>query len=267
MGLLCGGAGAVNSVTGPGIRPAESDDLARLVELNNAAVPAVNHLTLDEMAWFLQVAHLCLVAEVPEDGPGSGFPCRSGRSRVFLRQSQLEYFCDRYDRFLYVDRVLLFPVAWGRGLGQGFYRAFIASAVGHTHLCAEVNTVPRNKRPSGLSSTFGFKAIGERSDGGPGRPSGCLPWRFEETVSRGPRWCRQADFPGPAGPARLVGVAPPSHLAAGAHQANPGGPARRGLRGPRTGAEGRCVADGRETARPCLAPGTETMAVVPCAAP
>ena len=73
MGLLCGGAGAVNSVTGPGIRPAESDDLARLVELNNAAVPAVNYLTLDEMARFLRVAHRFLVAEVPEDGTVTAF--------------------------------------------------------------------------------------------------------------------------------------------------------------------------------------------------
>ena len=46
------------------IRPATSDDLGRMLELNNAAVPAVNELTLDEMAWFFAVARCCLVAEV-----------------------------------------------------------------------------------------------------------------------------------------------------------------------------------------------------------
>jgi predicted GNAT superfamily acetyltransferase len=169
MGLLCSAAGTVNSVTGPGIRPAESDDLARLVELNNAAVPAVNHLTLDEMAWFLQVAHLVLVAEVPKDGTVAAFLVGLDGPECSYGSLNYEYFCDRYDRFLYVDRVVVDPVAWGRGLGQGFYRAFVASAAGHTHLCAEVNTVPRNERSLDFHQRFGFKAIGERSDGGTGK--------------------------------------------------------------------------------------------------
>ncbi len=169
MDLLCGAAGTVNSVTSPGIRPAESDDLVRLVELNNAAVPAVNHLTLDEMAWFLQVAHLVMVAEVPEDGTVAAFLVGLDGPECSYDSLNYEYFCDRYDRFLYVDRVVVDPVAWGRGLGQGFYRAFVASAAGHTHLCAEVNTVPRNERSLDFHQWFGFKAIGERSDGATGK--------------------------------------------------------------------------------------------------
>ena len=38
------------------IRPATSDDLGRMLELNNAAVPAVNELTLDEMESLWQEA-------------------------------------------------------------------------------------------------------------------------------------------------------------------------------------------------------------------
>ena len=169
MDLLCDVAGTVNSVTGPGIRPATSDDLVRLVELNNAAVPAVNYLTLDEMARFLRVAHRCLVAEVPEDGTVTAFLVGLDGPECSYDSLNYEYFCDRYDRFLYVDRIVVDPVAWGRGLAQGFYRTFVTSAVGHTHLCAEVNTVPRNERSLDFHQRFGFKAIGERSDEGTGK--------------------------------------------------------------------------------------------------
>ncbi|HAZ35400.1 MAG TPA: hypothetical protein DCY69_01565, partial [Acidimicrobiaceae bacterium] len=54
---------AVTSATADGFRRATPDDLDRLLELNNEAVPAVNELTADELSWFLEVAHLFLVAE------------------------------------------------------------------------------------------------------------------------------------------------------------------------------------------------------------
>jgi len=151
------------------IRPAEAADLARMLELNNAAVPAVNELTADEMAWFLDVSHCCLVAELPGstavspvallvglDGPG-----------VPYESANYGWFSERYERFLYVDRVVVEPSAYRSGVGRAFYEIFAQSANGHTHLCAEVNTVPRNDRSLAFHDALGFEALGEFSGEGP----------------------------------------------------------------------------------------------------
>ena len=160
------------------IRPAEPADLDRLLELNNAAVPAVNELTADEMAWFLEVAWCSLVAVLSGDGsPGdgsSGDGPAGGEPVALLvgldgpglgyASHNYAWFSERYERFLYVDRVVVDPSAFRMGLGRAFYEAFMDRADGHRHLCAEVNTVPRNDRSLAFHDAMGFDAVGEQSD-------------------------------------------------------------------------------------------------------
>ena len=165
---------AVTSATADGIRPATPDALGWLLELNNDAVPAVNTLTADEIAWFLEVAHLFLVVDdlgshevvaflVGLDGPGLEYGSRN-----------YAFFCEqarrRQDRFLYVDRVVVHPSAWGRGLARAMYRLLTESADGHTRLCAEVNTVPRNDRALAFHERYGVEVVGEQADEATAKP-------------------------------------------------------------------------------------------------
>ena len=159
---------AVTSATADWFRRATPDDLDRLLELNNEAVPAVNELTADELSWFLEVAHLFPVAEDP--GSGEVVALLVGLDGPGLAYQSLNYafFCEqarrRQDRFLYVDRVVVHPSAWGRGLARAMYRLLTESADGHTRLCAEVNTVPRNDRSLEFHERYGFEVVGEQSD-------------------------------------------------------------------------------------------------------
>ena len=43
------------------LRPVEPADLEAVGLLNSAAVPAVNDLSSEELAWFAEVAHLSLI--------------------------------------------------------------------------------------------------------------------------------------------------------------------------------------------------------------
>ena len=146
------------------LRPAVAADLESLLVLNNAAVPAVNALDAAEMAWFGEVARLFLVAD-SSNGPvgfligleGPGLPYRSLNYQWFARN---------YECFLYVDRVVVDPEWWGRGLGRAFYRALVASAGDHPVLCAEVNLVPRNDRSLAFHQQFGFSPVGEQETEG-----------------------------------------------------------------------------------------------------
>ncbi len=72
------------------------------------------------------------------------------------------WFGERYERFLYVDRVVVDPAGQGRGLGRSLYEAFVERAEGHTALCAEVNIRPRNDGSLAFHDAFGFAPVGEQ---------------------------------------------------------------------------------------------------------
>ena len=61
------------------------------------------------------------------------------------------------------------PSGFRMGIGRAFYEAFMATADGHGHLCAEVNTVPRNERSLAFHDAMGFADVGEQSDGETGK--------------------------------------------------------------------------------------------------
>ena len=154
---------------GVSLRPVEAADLSAVLHLNTAAVPAVNDLSADELAWFAEVAHTFLVV-IQRTGDASG----SERGRIVgflvglegpgLDYASLNYrwFGERYERFLYVDRVVVDPAGQGRGLGRSLYEAFVERAEGHTALCAEVNIRPRNDGSLAFHDAFGFAPVGEQ---------------------------------------------------------------------------------------------------------
>jgi hypothetical protein len=148
------------------LRPVESADLSALLTLNNDAVPAVNRLDSDELAWFSEVAHTFLVACHPEMDGQAGFLIGLEGPGLGYRSDNYMWFCERYERFIYVDRVVVAPEAWGLGLGRSLYTDFISTADGHPVLCAEVNLVPRNDRSLDFHEMFGFKPVGEQDTEG-----------------------------------------------------------------------------------------------------
>jgi predicted GNAT superfamily acetyltransferase len=206
---------------GVSLRPVEAADLSAVLHLNTAAVPAVNDLSADELAWFAEVAQTFLVVIQPAGDASGSEPGRivheisgqartswesdasgsepgrivheiSGQARtswesdasgsesgsepgrivgflVGLEGPGLDYaslnyrwFGERYERFLYVDRVVVDPAGQGRGLGRSLYEAFVERAEGHTALCAEVNIRPRNDGSLAFHDAFGFAPVGEQ---------------------------------------------------------------------------------------------------------
>jgi hypothetical protein len=187
----------VTEDAGVSLRPVEAADLSAVLHLNTAAVPAVNDLSADELAWFAEVAHTFLVVIQPAGDASGSEPGRIvheifGQARtswesdasgsepgrepgrivgflVGLEGPGLDYaslnyrwFGERYERFLYVDRVVVDPAGQGRGLGRSLYEAFVERAEGHTALCAEVNIRPRNDGSLAFHDAFGFAPVGEQ---------------------------------------------------------------------------------------------------------
>lgn len=143
------------------LRPVQPDDLPAVLALNQANLPELGPLDLDQLTHLVgQSVHTVVGDDDGEvvaallglDGPGRDY-------------ASLNYawFSHRYDRFLYVDRVVVASTHHGQGLGRRLYEGFI-DAVGGDHdvLVAEVNVRPRNDASLAFHERMGFEAVGEQ---------------------------------------------------------------------------------------------------------
>ena len=71
------------------------------------------------------------------------------------------WFRDRFERFVYIDRVVVAAAAHGRGLGRKLYEKLFgdAKAAGYPCIVAEVNTNPPNPGSLSFHDKMGFEAV------------------------------------------------------------------------------------------------------------
>ena len=146
------------------LRDAEPADLAAVLTMNNAAVPAVNELTGSTLADLVTVSERLVVAGDADleafllllTGPGLAYDSANYR-----------WFSARFSSFLYVDRVVVGDGHRGRGLGRRLYEH--AVELGRDRfpvLCAEVNVRPRNDASLAFHEAMGFRSLGEQDTEG-----------------------------------------------------------------------------------------------------
>ena len=148
------------------LRPVEPADLTTVLAMNNEAVPAVNHLDAGDLSWLSGVAHTFLVACRAETGRYAGFLIGLEGPGLAYRSDNYRWFSERYEHFIYVDRVVVAPNDWGTGIGRALYTEFVSAVDRHPVLCAEVNLLPRNDRSLAFHEAFGFVPVGEQDTEG-----------------------------------------------------------------------------------------------------
>ncbi|MGJ4930982.1 GNAT family N-acetyltransferase [Bradyrhizobium sp. HKCCYLS2038] len=72
------------------------------------------------------------------------------------------WFRGRYDRFVYVDRIVVARAVRGRGLARQLYEQLIraASAAGHDRIVCEINLAPPNPQSDAFHAALGFEPVG-----------------------------------------------------------------------------------------------------------
>jgi predicted GNAT superfamily acetyltransferase len=143
---------------GVALRPLTPADAPIVLAINEASVHHLAPLDEEEYLWFLHAAPRSFGAEV--DGALVGF--------VFLLEPGLPYasrnyawFSERYDRFLYLDRVAIHEGARRRGVGTAIYDAAEAQATElGAPLLLEVNIEPRNDPSLAFHASRGFDPVG-----------------------------------------------------------------------------------------------------------
>jgi predicted GNAT superfamily acetyltransferase len=75
------------------------------------------------------------------------------------------WFCARYPRFVYVDRIVVASSARGRGHARRLYDDLFEHALqaGHERVACEVNTIPPNPTSDAFHAALGFVEVGTAS--------------------------------------------------------------------------------------------------------
>jgi predicted GNAT superfamily acetyltransferase len=73
------------------------------------------------------------------------------------------WFCERYPRFAYVDRIAVAAAARGRGHARRLYEHLFEEARrdGHSVVTCEVNSDPPNPASDAFHAALGFRIVGE----------------------------------------------------------------------------------------------------------
>jgi len=131
-------------------------DLERILALNNA------HAV--ELSW-LEPARLSALIEraffVRGIGDAEAFLLAFDQDARYDSPNFL-WFRDRYDRFVYVDRIVVASAARGRGYARRLYGELFAEArgKGHVRVVCEVNSNPPNPASDAFHATLGFGEVG-----------------------------------------------------------------------------------------------------------
>lgn len=153
----------MNAEPGPiiALRRVEDADLEAVLRLNEAAVPAVNSIGLDQVRWF--TTHATYFTVATRDGQVAGFLIGMRPGAGYTSPNYL-WFCDAYEDFGYIDRVAIASDARRLGLATRLYRHFEGSLPPSAAvMTCEVNILPPNESSMRFHENYGFRRVGTQT--------------------------------------------------------------------------------------------------------
>lgn len=144
------------------IRPIDASEVDRILEINQANVPEVGSVDAVRMGFLLSESPIALA--VHTGGAIVGF-CLVLASDAPYDSVNFRWFTERYDDFMYLDRVAFDADAQGRGLGTLLYAEVDRRMVERsdaTQLALEVNVDPPNEPSLAFHARRGFVEVGQQ---------------------------------------------------------------------------------------------------------
>lgn len=139
---------------------AKYEHFKTILVLNEAAVPAVNSLSLSDLEQI--AAQSCYFKVALVDGEVVGFLLMLAPGANY-QSINYTWFSERYEQFAYVDRIVIDPSMGGKGIGRLFYDDAISElAELYGRICCEVNIKPRNDVSLAFHQALGFVEVGQQ---------------------------------------------------------------------------------------------------------
>jgi predicted GNAT superfamily acetyltransferase len=137
---------------------------AAVLQLNEDFVPHVSSIGMEDVQWFAEHAAYFRMVETDKRLAGFLIGLRPGTS---YSSPNYRWFCDNYDDFAYVDRVVVAAWARRRGVAVSLYNDFERSQSGVAAMTCEVNVHPPNEGSMLFHERQGFNRVGSQViDGG-----------------------------------------------------------------------------------------------------
>jgi uncharacterized protein len=143
------------------IRDAVQADFERILELNDAEVRQTSPMDRQRLSLLHRLACFHRVAML--DGCVAGF-LLCMREGAAYDSDNYRWFSDRYQRFVYIDRVVVAANFGARGVGTSLYTNLFESARLHGvgQVCCEYNIEPPNPASRAFHEKFGFSEVGKQ---------------------------------------------------------------------------------------------------------
>jgi predicted GNAT superfamily acetyltransferase len=148
----------------PIVRNIEITDVARVLEINNANTPGVSELTLSELETDIKNCLHALAID-NEHGEVCAF-CITFAPDAPDAGVNHQWFADRFESFVYLDRIAIDPTYQNLGLGALLYQSVeqqMIASTQHSLLCCEVNLEPPNPGSLRFHHRIGFAEVGQHS--------------------------------------------------------------------------------------------------------
>jgi predicted GNAT superfamily acetyltransferase len=148
----------------PIVRNIEITDVARVLEINNANTPGVSELTLSELETDIKNCLHALAID-NEHGEVCAF-CITFAPDAPDAGANHRWFADRFESFVYLDRIAIDPTYQNLGLGVLLYQSVeqqMIDSAQHSLLCCEVNLEPPNPGSLRFHHRIGFTEVGQHS--------------------------------------------------------------------------------------------------------
>jgi predicted GNAT superfamily acetyltransferase len=142
----------------------QPEDYDSVLALNEESVPHVNLIGASELEWFAENAAAALAARINDRLAGFIIGLRPGTQ---YSSPNYQWFCDNYEDFAYIDRVIVSPRARRQGVAEALYAAFSSSQADAPVLTCEVNIRPSNDGSMLFHKRMGFRQVSSQEiDGG-----------------------------------------------------------------------------------------------------
>ena len=134
----------------------EPKDYDSVLALNKEFVPHVNLIDARELQWFVDHAACARVLKIDDRVAGFLIGLRPG---LKYASPNYQWFCDNYDDFAYIDRVVVSTWARRQGVADALYAAFISSQSDAPVMTCEVNIRPSNEGSMLFHKRMGFHQV------------------------------------------------------------------------------------------------------------
>ena len=143
------------------IRNAQQHDFVQILQLNRIEVQHTSAMDMDRLRHLDLLAAYHRVALVDGQFAGFLFAMRDGTNYV---NDNFNWFAERLDNFLYIDRIVVAAEFAGQKIGTALYQDLIhfARQLEIKHIACEYNVEPPNPPSQAFHDKWGFTEMGSQ---------------------------------------------------------------------------------------------------------